>query len=82
MSPATIAKPTKQESQAAGKAEFQAGKPTVTAEPGTSGYFGQRIAAEDYDKAHPWGSPISEHPGFLGKVGHVFAKAGNIASRL
>lgn len=79
MSPAQIAQPTREESQAAGKAEFQAGKPTVTDAPGTSGYFGQRIAAEDYDKAHPWGSPISEHPGFLGKVAHGFAKAGNIA---
>jgi hypothetical protein len=79
MAPATIARPTRRESNAAGKSEFQAGKPTVTDAPGTSGYFGQRIAAEDYDKAHPWGSPVSAQPGFLGKVGHVFAKAGNIA---
>jgi hypothetical protein len=79
MSPAQIAKPTREESQAAGKVEFQAGKPTVTEAPNSPGYFRQQAEQQDYEKAHPWGSPVSEHPGFLGKVAHGFAKAGNIA---
>lgn len=62
-----------------GQEEFQAGKPTVTADTGSLGYYKQRIDQADYATAHPWGSPISEHPGFLGKVAHGLAKAGNIA---
>lgn len=31
-----------------------------------------------YEKAHPWGSPESAHPGVLGKIGHV---AEMVASR-
>jgi hypothetical protein len=77
--PTQIQKPTRQESNAAGTSEFRAGRPTVTAAPNSAEYFGQQAAQQDYEKAHPWGSPISEHPGFAGKVGHVFSKIGNIA---
>jgi hypothetical protein len=77
--PTQIQKPTRQESNAAGTSEFRAGKPTVTETPNSPGYFRQQAAQQDYEKAHPWGSPISEHPGFLGKVAHGLAKAGNIA---
>lgn len=62
-----------------GQEAFRAGMPTVTDQPGTPGFYRERIQQEEYKKQHPWGSPVSEHPGFLGKVAHGLAKAGNIA---
>jgi hypothetical protein len=71
--------PTRSESNAAGRQEFQAGMPTVTDEPGTPGFYAQKEEINQYKQAHPWGSPVSEHPGFLGKVGHALGEAANIA---
>jgi len=42
-------------------------------------YFERERAISDFKAAHPWGSDVSAHPGFLGKIGHVLAKVGNIA---
>lgn len=74
-----LAKPTPKESRAAGKEEFERGKPTVTAAPGTPEYGEQRQAVQDYEKAHPLGADVSAKPGFWGKLEHGIAKAGNIA---
>jgi hypothetical protein len=63
----------------AGKLAYEAEKPKVTAEPGTSGYFEQKAQEADFKKAHPWGSMVSEHPGIMGKILHGLATAGNIA---
>jgi hypothetical protein len=63
-----------------GKQIYQAEKPPEpTAPMGTPEYFQQRGEQLTYDKEHPWGSAISEHPGVLGKIFHGLAKAGNIA---
>jgi len=77
--PTNIPKPTEKESRAAGRSEFKAGMPTVTEPAGTPGFYGQKLAKLEYEKAHPWGSPVSAQPGFLGKVGHIASKVGNIA---
>ena len=77
--PTNVPKPTEKESRAAGRSEFKAGMPTVTEPAGTPGFYGQKLAKLEYEKAHPWGSPVSAQPGFLGKVGHIAAKVGNIA---
>lgn len=77
--PPDLQRPTKQESQAAGKREYELGKPTITAEPGLPGFYQQKEEQNQFAKEHPWGSPVSAHPGFLGKVGHALATAGNIA---
>jgi len=37
-----------------------------------------KLAKMEYEKMTPWGSP-DNHPGILGKIGHVAAKVGNIA---
>jgi hypothetical protein len=68
-----------------GKAAYEAGMPTMNdangnpIKPFTPEYYQQEREISDYKNAHPWGSQDSEHPGFLGKVGHILAKAGNIA---
>jgi hypothetical protein len=62
-----------------GQAQFKLGMPHVTDQPETPGYFQQREEVNQYGKEHPWGSDISAHPGFLGKVGHALGVAGNIA---
>src|SRR6185312_16044344 len=63
-----------------GKEIYQAEKPPEPTAPlGTPEYFQQRGQQLTYDKEHPWGSAISEHPGVLGKIFHGIAKAGNIA---
>ena len=36
-------------------------------------------AKQAYEKAHPWGSPESAHPGVLGRLGHIASRVGNIA---
>ena len=67
-------------SHALGKEIFRAEKPPEPSAPlGTPEYFQQRGQQLNYDKEHPWGSAISEHPGVLGKIFHGLAKAGNIA---
>lgn len=37
-----------------------------------------KLAKAEYEKNTPWGSPTN-HPGVLGKVGHVLGRIGNIA---
>ena len=37
-----------------------------------------KLAKMEYEKMNPWGSE-GNHPGILGKIGHVAAKVGNIA---
>lgn len=63
----------------AGKMAYKAEMPQVTATPGSSQYYEQKMQQMDYQKAHPWGSMVSEHPGVFGKILHGLAKAGNIA---
>lgn len=48
-------------------------------DPLSPGYFAQQRAQSDYAQEHPLGSPVSARPGFLGKVEHGLAAAGNIA---
>jgi hypothetical protein len=66
-------------SNAEGKQEFQQYMPKITAQPGTTDYFRERQEQLDYKAQHPWGDPISAHPGVLGKIGHVAGAIGNIA---
>ena len=42
-------------------------------------YGEAKMALADLNKAHPWGQP-GNHEGFLGKLGHGLAQAGEIAS--
>lgn len=58
---------------------YRADKPQVTAAPGTVERPEQELERGAYEKMHPWGAPVSEHPGILGKIGHIAATAGNIA---
>ena len=74
-----LPRPTPQDSQAAGKSEYQSGMPSITAKPFTSDYYQQEQEKNDYQKEHPWGSPVSAHPGMLGKIGHVAGEIGNVA---
>lgn len=62
-----------------GKRQFEELRPQITAPAGSTDFFQQKLAQEEFDKQHPWGSDISTHPGALGKIGHVAAKVGNIA---
>lgn len=61
-----------------GKQAFQDLMPKITADPGTTDYFRQRQQQLDYKTQHPWGSPISDHPGTAGKILHGLSVAGNI----
>lgn len=78
----TLARPTKQESNAAGKREYAEGLPQITAAPGTPEYDQQQLEVLDYQKAHPWGSDVSTHPGTFGKIGHVAAAIGNVVGNV
>src|SRR5215472_4937046 len=49
------------------------------AEPGSIEDTKDRLATIQWEKAHPWGTPGSTHPGTFGKIGHVLGKIGNIA---
>src|SRR6266403_2390015 len=71
--------PTRKESIAAGKRQFQEMRPPLTADPGSAEFSHQKLAQIEFDKAHPWGGDISAQPGLLGKIGHIAAKVGNIA---
>jgi hypothetical protein len=62
-----------------GKDEFQQYMPQITADPGTTDYFRQRQEQLNYKAEHPWGDPISAHPGVLGSILHGLSVAGNIA---
>jgi hypothetical protein len=61
-----------------GKQLYQDEKPDVTAPAGTIQWNQQRQQELAYNKAHPWGAPISAHPGVLGSILHGLATAGNI----
>jgi len=74
-----LERPTPADSRAAGALEFKRGMPGITAKPFTTDYYQQEQEKADYQKAHPWGSDISAHPGPLGKIGHVLGAIGNIA---
>ncbi len=67
---------------AEGKAEYSELMPRITAAPGTADYFRQRQQQLDFKTQHPWGDPISAHPGVLGKIGHVASTIGNIAGSI
>lgn len=75
----STAQPTTAQSHAAGKAEFAAGLPQVTAAPFTPEYYQQQRELSDYKQAHPFGADVSAKPGVWGKIEHGLAKAGNIA---
>src|SRR5262249_12364027 len=62
-----------------GKLQFQQGRPSVNATPGTEPYYTQRLAQDEYKRMHPLGSPISENSGIGGKIEHVLGRVGNIA---
>jgi hypothetical protein len=62
-----------------GKAEYQQLMPKITSAPGTADYFRQRQEQLDFKQAHPWGDPISSHPGVAGTIGHIASAIGNIA---
>lgn len=45
---------------------------------GSAASYANQLQKLEEAKAHPWGSP-ENHPGTLGKIGHVLGKIGNIA---
>lgn len=47
--------------------------------PGSSAFFENKLGRIEDQRDNPWGS-ADNHPGWLGKVAHGFAKAGNIAA--
>jgi hypothetical protein len=75
----TLTKPTPAESQAAGRAEYKASLPEVTAPAGSADWYRQRAARAEFENQNPWGSPVSTHPGTLGKIGHVLGEGLNVA---
>lgn len=75
----SLSMPTRAQSNAAGKTEYQEQRPQITAAPGTPEFDKEQLAQEQFDHAHPWGSDVSAHPGTLGKIAHGLATAGNIA---
>jgi hypothetical protein len=54
--------------------------PTTSAgvAPGSAGYYRNQAERQDLAKENPWGS-AENHPGTIGKIGHVLGKIGNIA---
>ena len=46
--------------------------------PGSADFYRNRLARIEDEKANPWGS-AENHPGRLGKIGHVLARIGDIA---
>lgn len=63
----------------AGKLAYASLMPKITADPGSTDYFRQRQEQIEFEKNHPYGAPISKHPGTFGTILHGLAKAGNIA---
>jgi hypothetical protein len=53
--------------------------PKTTAPAGSLDWLHQRQEQLEFEKAHPYGAPISKHPGTFGTILHGLAKAGNIA---
>lgn len=53
--------------------------PKLTAPAGSIDWLHQRQEQLEFEKAHPYGAPISKHPGTFGTILHGLAKAGNIA---
>jgi len=49
--------------------------------PGSPEYFRAQAARLEDQRNNPWGS-AENHPGLLGKIGHVAAKIGNIAGNI
>jgi len=82
--PIKLTPPTKKESEAAGRAEYFAGRPQITADPGKDplGYAQQKRAQDVYDQQHPLGSEISRMPGTKGKILHTLGTIGNIAGNI
>jgi hypothetical protein len=48
---------------------------------GSANYWQGQLERDIEAKEHPWGSP-ENHPGLLGKIGHVAARIGNIAGNI
>lgn len=57
--------------------------PTISAgaPAGSAASYQSEIAGIEDEKAHPWGSP-DNHPGRLGRLGHVLSRIGNIAGNV
>jgi hypothetical protein len=70
----------------AGKLAYAAMIPKITADlstpKGALDYQRQRQEQLEFEKAHPWGAPISRHPGVFGTILHGLATAGNIAGNV
>lgn len=58
--------------------------PTISpgAPAGSSGFYRNQVAQLEDEKAHPWGTEGSAHPGRLGKIGHVLGTIGETALRV
>ena len=67
------------ERNAISRESYAQGMPRLTAAPFSPDYYQQREAINAYEKANPWGSVMSSHPGTMGKVGHVLARIGETA---
>ena len=65
-----------------GKELYAGGLPSVSAEPFTPKYYEQERERSDFQHLHPMGSEVSKRPGFLGKLEHGLATAGNIAGNI
>lgn len=63
----------------AGQLAYHELRPQLTAQAGSDEWDRQRIQQIEFDRAHPWGAPISAHPGTMGRIGHVLGTIGNIA---
>jgi hypothetical protein len=63
-----------------GKNQFEQGiKPLGGISPLDPKYGETKQENLDWKTANPWGTPMSEHPGVLGKVGHVLGRVANVA---
>lgn len=76
----SIQKPTNQQAHAAGKAEYTAGLPTVTAPALSPENVQQQAQRAQFQQQHPLGSDISAKPGFVGKFEHALSRIGNTAA--
>lgn len=47
-------------------------------QPGSSAFYQNELERAEAAKANPWGS-AENHPGLLGKIGHIAARVGNVA---
>ena len=74
-----LAQPTPQQSRTAGKAEYQAGLPKVTATPYTPEWAQQQEELAQYKHLHPLGGDVSAMPGPGGKFLHGLGRVANVA---